>query len=107
VEITRSILAGISFFDLENGTIIRPLCLFATLWNDFSSVAYASCSQLTLRAAPSFFQVLTEPDLRLVLIAAIGARDTPDFFASCTSVGLGKLAVFTPDAERKAGALGG
>jgi hypothetical protein len=45
---------------------------------------YASSSQPTSSAAPSFFQVLTDPALRLVSIAAISARDTFAFFASCS-----------------------
>jgi hypothetical protein len=35
---------------------------------------YASSSQPTSNAAPNFFQVLTDPALRLVSIAAISAR---------------------------------
>src|SRR5713101_1669079 len=45
---------------------------------------YASSSHPTSSAAPSFFQVPTDPVLRLVSIAAISARDTLAFFASCS-----------------------
>ena len=49
---------------------------------------YASCSHPTSSAAPSLFQVLTDPALRLVSIAAISARDTFDFCANCSWVSL-------------------
>ena len=56
----------------------------ALIRNRTVNTPYASSSQPTSSAAPSLFHVLTDPDLRLVSIAAISARDIFAFFASCS-----------------------